>query len=144
VLGKLLGIFKPTIPSEPFQDAVLGAVEYNAEESRWEARVASGGDALLICIAGKAAPDPRLLEHARAVASDRQAFLSLVSTFLGEEAPKFPDAADEIRSLRLESLSLLWPDRPNDGMIYFDGGDEDRVWRCDYRNRKPVGLGFDS
>jgi hypothetical protein len=39
---------------------------------------------------------------------------------------------------------LFWPHRPNDGMIFFDGPDECRCWRCDLIGRVPVGLGFDS
>jgi hypothetical protein len=29
-------------------------------------------------------------------------------------------------------------------MLFFEGGEEGRVWRCDYINRKPNGLGFDN
>jgi hypothetical protein len=49
----------------------------------------------------------------------------------------------EIRQLRLEFVGLLWPDRPNDGLLYFNGPNEYRVWRCDYISRKPQILGFD-
>jgi hypothetical protein len=41
-------------------------------------------------------------------------------------------------------VCLFWPERPNDGMLYFKGPDETRVWRSDYRNRLAEGLGFDS
>ena len=44
----------------------------------------------------------------------------------------------------LEGVCLFWPDRPDDGMIYFQGPDESRVWRCDYVSRKPRGPNFDS
>jgi hypothetical protein len=38
----------------------------------------------------------------------------------------------------------MWPDRPDDGMIYFDGpGTEERIWRCDYVGRRAQDLGFD-
>jgi hypothetical protein len=144
VLSKLRNLFKPADPPAPVQDAVLGTIEFNVEESLWEARVTSGGDALRICIAGKDAPDVQLLEHARAVAVNPQAFRSLISSFLNDEAPKFKGGEEKVRSLRLESLNLFWPNRPDDGMVFFDGGEQDRVWRCDYLNRQPVGLGFDS
>jgi hypothetical protein len=50
----------------------------------------------------------------------------------------------EMAELTIEDVCLFWPDRPNDGMIYFHGPDETRVWRCDYVNREPRDLGFDS
>ena len=43
-----------------------------------------------------------------------------------------------------EDVWLFWPDRPDNGMIYFQVPDESRVWRCDYVSRKPRGPGFDS
>jgi len=145
MLNKLRGFFNPrrTRPA-PLHDAVLGTLEFNVERSLWEARLGTAGNSLSIFIAGASAPDPKLLEHARAVAANESSFRVLVSSFLDREAPGFRGGEAEVRSLRLESLELVWPDRPNDGMIYFEGGDSDRVWRCDYINRKPVGLGFDS
>jgi hypothetical protein len=78
------------------------------------------------------------------VAANHEHFSQLVSSFLRREAANFPGAEREVLSLQLESLCLFWPARPNDGMVFFDGGEEGRVWRCDYINRKPDGLSFDS
>lgn len=45
----------------------------------------------------------------------------------------------------LEEVCLFWPERPNDGMLYFKTENETgRLWHSDYRNRTPVGLSFDS
>jgi hypothetical protein len=78
------------------------------------------------------------------VAANYESFSEMISSFLRSEAATFPNAEKEIVSLRLESLCLFWPARPNDGMLFFEGGEEGRVWRCDYINRKPRGLSFDS
>ena len=67
--------------------------------------------------------------------------------FLADEARTvkcLTQYADEIRQLAIQDVCLFWPDRPDDGMIYFKGPDEFKVWRCDYVARKPQGLGFDS
>ena len=76
-------------------------------------------------------------------------FSRKVADFLEREAREMegarqPRPAEEIRQLTLESICLFWPDRPDDGMLYFDGPDEYRVWRCDYVDREPRALGFDS
>jgi len=69
------------------------------------------------------------------------------SVFLADEArtvKHLTQFADEIRQLTIEDVCLFSPDRPEDGMIYFNGSDEFRVWRCDYVALKRRRLGFDS
>ncbi len=128
----------------PIQDSVLGAVVFSEEEDLWEAKIEHNGSRFMIRIAGKEAPDPSLMQHAREVAAVADQFLEQVARFLKGQAAQFRGAEAEIELLRLESLNLFWPNRPNDGMLYFDGGNKGRVWRCDYINRKPERLGFDS
>jgi hypothetical protein len=70
----------------------------------------------------------------------------MIQEFLQKEADQVKVLrrfAGEIRQLKIEHISLFWPKRHNDGMIYFRGPDKYRVWRCDYVDRKPKGLGFD-
>jgi hypothetical protein len=71
-------------------------------------------------------------------------FERMIAEFLVEEARRQGRFADEIRQLAIEDVCLFWPDRPDDGMTYFKGNDEFRLWRCDYVGRKSEALGFDS
>jgi hypothetical protein len=51
----------------------------------------------------------------------------------------------ELANLKIENISLCWPDRPEDGMIFFRRSENDiGLWRCDYIARKPTGLGCDT
>jgi hypothetical protein len=143
VLSRIREFFRSAPPPEPVSDEVLGVIRFNSEQKIWEARIAAPLS-WRICIGGGAAPDENLLAHAREVAANHDHFSESVSSFLRSEAANFPGAEKEILSLQLESLGLFWPARPNDGMLFFEGGEEGRVWRCDYINRKPSGLGFDS
>jgi hypothetical protein len=144
VLSKIRDLFRPAPPPEPIRDDALGLIHFNSEEKIWEVRIVSAPH-WRICIAGGTAPDPALILHARDVAASHDHFSELVSAFLrSEAATSFPGAEKEILSLRLESMCLFWPSRPNDGMLFFEGGEEGRLWRCDYIDRKPNGLGFDS
>jgi hypothetical protein len=128
--------------SEEIQDAVLGTLRL-AEEGWWEGSVSIGGKTLGIKIGGDLAPDAALMEHARTIVRSFPEFETMIAEFLENEARRMPKAADEIRQLTIEDVMLCWPKCPNDGMIYFKGPDQYRVWRCDYIARKPKGLGFD-
>jgi hypothetical protein len=126
----------------PVQDPVLGTVTWDPDEDAW---VVHGQVApFRILLAGEAGPDPRLLEHARDLCSAPEKVAADVASMLGAAAEALPVAKHEILGLRIESICLMWPDRPEDGMIYFDGPDTaERIWRCDYIARCPQGLGFD-
>jgi hypothetical protein len=147
LLSKIRNLFRPATLPEPVQDEILGLIQFNPEEKIWEAWVSCLGNRWRLCMAGRAMPDPNLLAHAREVAENPEQFCEMIAFFLRSEASAlsaFPSAQEEVLSLRLESLNLFFPSRPNDGMLYFEGGKDNRVWRCDYIGRKPDGLGFDS
>ena len=136
-------IFGPATPPADAHDAELGPLTWSADLEGWVA--ASPAPRATFLIAGGRAPDPALLSHARDIARAFPQFQAVVQVFLHQEAARFPPAlAVEIRALELESINLFWPERPDDGMLYFQGQNEDRVWRSDYVGRKPKDLGFDS
>ena len=143
MLSRIRELLRSASPRDPLSDEVLGLIRFNLEQKIWEARVASARS-WRICLGGGAAPDESLIAHAREIAANHEQFSELISSFLRTEAANFPGAEKEITSLQLESLCLFWPARPNDGMLFFEGGEEGRVWRCDYINRKPNGLSFDN
>jgi hypothetical protein len=143
MLTSLFKLFRKSPPPSPIHDDALGKIDFNTDERVWQTTTGSDGDRWRICIAGKSRPDERLLHHARDIARRPDIFHSMVTEFLRSESSQFPGAESEVLSLRVESLNLFWPDRAEDGMIFFEGGHEGRVWRCDYVNRKPSALGFD-
>jgi hypothetical protein len=51
----------------------------------------------------------------------------------------------ELAQLEIDNISLCWPERPDDGMIFFRGSPDDvGLWRCGYIARRPTGLGCDN
>jgi hypothetical protein len=140
-LKRLIGISRE--PRPPVHDDVLGQLTYDPRERWWVATVSVPTQPLTFYIGGEE-PTPALVAHARDIVGNFEQFQTLVREFLDVEAARFKTGAQEVRSLTIESVCLFWPKRPNDGMIYFSAPNEDRVWRCDYVGRKPVGLGFDS
>lgn len=139
-------------------DPVLGKLTWSEDERAWQAKITSGDATIRFLVAGKPEPSPQLIAHARDIAQALTDFLSMISQFLDEQAQLASQqkgwlsgdgpaqlAADEIRQLAIDTIHLPWPDRPNDGMIYFTGPADDlRAWRCDYINRKPTSLGCDT
>ena len=97
-----------------------------------------------ILIAGEQHPHLLLLAHARDIFTSPETLVADVQPLLKAAAEELPEAAHEILGLQIESVVLMWPDRPEDGMIYFEGpATEERIWRCDYVERRPRDLGFD-
>lgn len=138
---KKLFAAKPKMARVPFSHPTLGIFTYSDDESAWLSEPLVG---FRFHLAGDEAPDGALVAHAESVARDPATFKDMVAGFLEEEARTLKDKEDTVRKLEIEMLCLFWPQRPDDGMIYFTGGDQYGVWRCDYKNRRPIGLGFDS
>lgn len=128
----------------PADDAVLGALPWDARERAWVAHLPHARSPFRILLAGAERPDARLVRHARDIFAAPDELLAEAEQAIGRAAREIPEAAEEILGLRIESVALMWPERPDDGMIYFDGpGTDERVWRCDYVGRRVMDLGFD-
>jgi hypothetical protein len=97
-------------------------------------------------IAGDGVPHSMRVARAHEIVRSFAEFERTITHFLEDEARDVKHLrrfSDEIRQLEIEDICLLRPGKPDDGMIYFKGPDGYRVWRCDYVDRRPKGLGFD-
>ena len=128
----------------PVHDPVLGLLEWDGEEEAWAINLSQPLAGFRILLAGEESPDSRLVAHAREIAAAPEKLLAEVESLIRKTANEIPEAAGEILGLKIESVALWWPDRPDDGMIYFDGpGEHERIWRCDYVGRRAQDLCFD-
>jgi hypothetical protein len=129
-------------------DEQLGPLVLNdgGADGCWVAHITVHGRSIRFEIGGRYEPDPALVARARAIHGSFDRFATDVAGFLAVEAAReeWAPFADEIRALAVGDICLFWPHRPDDGLIFFDGPDECRCWRCDLIGRVPVGLGFDS
>jgi hypothetical protein len=131
-------------PRPTFHDGELGAIDWDDDEQGWVVPARRSTAAFRILVAGRQRPDERLMAHARELAANPLPLLEQVPAFLAASAREAPIAAHEIRGLRVESVGLLWPDAPDDGMVEFEGPNtEERLWRCEYADRRLRWLGFD-
>jgi len=128
-------------------DPILGSLSWSKDDEAWLSSPEHGGIGFRFEISGTPQPDESLLRHAADISQRREEFVLSVQRFLSEEAASVRHLSpfkEEIARLRIERVCLFWPERPDDGMIFFDGGHDYRGWRCDYIGRTPKGLGFDS
>lgn len=126
------------------EDSVLGKLLLSEDEDWWEGHVKIGEKRVGFKLGGHTEPSRELLAHAHDIIWAFDDFERMVAAFLLAETERLKLFAEEIRKLVIDEICLFWPDRPNDGMIYFVGSNEFRLWRCDYLNRKPTKLGFDT
>jgi hypothetical protein len=143
--SKLLGQeSKPARSDRRVEDPRLGRIEFDDGEGSWSAIPMIDGRAIRFLIGGDDLPDQGLVQHAVAILDDIEAFRRRIRGFLQVEAAAKPRFANEIKQLEISHVCLWWPNRRDDGMIYFTGPDRFRVWRCDYIDGTPTSLGFDS
>ena len=129
-------------------DPQLGRLTRDRRSKTWEATLDRGDRAVTILIAGTVEPDARLVAAARDLAARFDALEPQVMAFVAGEAETFaaedPEIVGEVRALRISSLKLWYPDRPDRVVIEFDGPDEDLYWSCDYVAGELSGLDYDS
>lgn len=144
----LKGILRSLFGSHPhrksFEDPVLGQLK--AGESGWTVSLTLGQDSFELIIGGASEPSAALLAHAADIVNDYDSFKKAVQDCIESESRDYPeDVKTEMRALEIDKVALFWPDRPDDGMIFFRGAEDAiRLWRCDYIARKPTGLGCDT
>src|SRR5262245_55734345 len=142
ILQSLFGEPHPRRPAA--RDPILG--ELTPDELGWTAKVSKDADQFEFTIGGVDVPDPALIAHAHDILNDFASFKKSINEFIETETRDYPDEMKPMMvAFQIAHISLCWPDRPNDGMIYFRGpADDIGVWRCDYVNRKPRCLGCDT
>jgi hypothetical protein len=149
VFEKLKRFFQGESPpvAEKLVDPALGTLSWSKEDEAWLSSPEHDGLGFAFQISGTPQPDESLVRHAADIARKKEEFIRSVRRFLSDEATSVRHLSafgEEIAGLKIERVCLFWPERPDDGMIFFDGGRDYRVWRCDYVGRTPKGLGFDS
>jgi hypothetical protein len=126
------------------QHPQLGVVRFDHSEECWTTTVKAGDRDIRLFIDGDDQPDPRDVAHAAEISSSFEAFSQRVVEYLQAEAAKSPKAiADEILQLEIESMVFSSEKHPRNAMVWFDGADAFRAWRCDYHKGELCYLGFD-
>ena len=131
-------------PLGPFEHSSLGPIEFDEEEEAWVAHPTIAGRTIRFVFGGEQEPGRMLIPEAESIVKQFDEFHASIRGFLEREATSKPGLAQEIEQLEISHVCLFWPERPNAGMIFFSSSNGSRVWHCDYINRAPKSLGFDS
>jgi hypothetical protein len=124
-------------------DPVLGDLVLDEDATWWGTSVIVGGTPITFLIGGDGGPDPRQVEYARHVVTNYAEFVAGIDALLRTAVTQFNAySSQEIAGLQVESVTLSGPNA-GDGMVFFRGGDEFRLWRCDLNRGLPAHLGFD-
>ncbi len=133
---------------------MLGQLVYEPYDDTWRTNARSERDLLTFRIAAAAngEPDPVLVAHARELQGEAAGLQRRIAQFLDREAEAAiswglgdQDRA-HIRGLVLVQVALIAAAPVLRGMLYFEvpaSWQCDWVWRCDYVDGQPTGLGFD-
>lgn len=127
-------------------DPVLGELVHDG--TAWESKVLFGSDEVELYVEGEGLPHPLLLARARAIVTDAAGFSQHLEIFKEEQLktePRFAEYAEEIRGLKVFSLSFYEPAEPENGFIVYSSQYEnERTWHSGLENGRPVGLSFDT
>ena len=124
-------------------DPVLGELVIN--ETYWECTIAAESGPIVLGVGGRYEPDTALIESARNTFLRIDEFVGEVKAHLKAESEKgWEPASEELNSLTISSVGYYWPKQPNSGLIFFDGPDECKAWRCEINGEQISGLTFDT
>jgi len=143
-LNKLFRKEKP--PKEPFVDSTLGQFTFEVGLG-WKARVVLGVWQAELVLASDGEPPPAEM-------------LRIAKSWLEQWPSQHPKIIDYIRrelrgwsdepnlpvpdKLKVESINLLWSDKPTTSMIYFHyPGDDIRTWHVTFEGFEPQGFAYD-
>lgn len=147
MLRSFLSFFQQQkVPPEPFVDPVLGEFQFDRDLG-WKKEVAFGEmKAELVLGSEGESPSVEMVQTAREWVAEWPSRRSGVVEYIHgqlqkrKNMPHFPTVDD----LHLESINVLWPNRPRASMIYFrDAKDETRAWHASFEGTEPKGLGCD-
>lgn len=131
---------------EPFVDPVLGQFGFERDLG-WKGRIALGDTrAELVFGSDGEPPSDEMLRTAMAWMAEWRSQVPKIIEYIrreicngaGEPNPPAPE------KFEVESINLLWRDRPETSMVYFRyPGDDIRAWHVTFHGFKPQGFAYD-
>ena len=137
---------KEEVPKEPFVDQVFGRFTFERGLG-WKAQIVLGGKpAELVLGSDGEPPSTEMLRTARSWWDQWPSQYPRIIEYIRHELrdwsnePNLP-VPDK---LEVESINLLWSDKPTTSMIYFRyPGDDIRAWHVTLQEFEPQGFAYD-
>jgi hypothetical protein len=137
---------KEEAPKEPFVDPVLGQFTFE-HGLGWKAQVVLGErQAELVLGSDGEAPSGEMLQSAKTWLDQWPSQHPKIIEYIGRELRGWSDEPNlpVPDKLEVESINLLWSDKPTTSMIYLHyPGDDIRVWHVTFDGFEPKGFAYD-
>jgi hypothetical protein len=133
-------------PTEPFVDTVLGEFAFDRDLG-WKKHLVLGGQqAELVLGSDGEPPSEAMLQTARSWLESWSSQLPKIAGYIRSELRGWSDEPNlpQPEKFEVESVSILWRDKPEASMIYFHyPGDENRLWHVTFYGFEPQGFAYD-
>lgn len=155
MLDKLRNYFLTRTPVVQFADSVLGSLEYDSDTEAWSKTIGMNGKSIRLIVDGdwggpkieEIVPAEHLVMWARQISENPEEFCQTLFDFVQRDTEVNSSNAEyreEIGDLRIDTIYLGPYTKQGDAIVNLAGGKDGRHWRCDYRDKKPKSLGYDS
>jgi hypothetical protein len=148
MLGSLAKLFRKPAPQpiEPFVDKALGEFTFDRDVG-WRKQIILGGrQAELLLGSDGEPPSEAMLRTARSWLESWNSQLPRIIGYIRSqlrgwsEEPNLPQP----EKFEVESVNILWNDKPDVCMIYFHyPGDDIRLWHVTFYGFEPHGFAYD-
>ena len=127
-------------------DAMLGQFEFDRDLG-WKRRVILGGSDVEVVLGSNGdVPSDEMLQTARSWVAAWPLEHPKILKYIHAEIQKWPNELNPPvpEKLEVESINILWRDKPTACMIYFKyPGDSIRLWHLTLYGFEPHGFAFD-
>jgi hypothetical protein len=137
---------QPEPPKEPFVDPVLGQFVFERDLGWKKEIMLLGKTAELIIGSDGGAPSEAMLQTARSWVSAWPTQFPKVIEYMRTELRKWADEPNlpNPEKFEVESINVLWDDKPGASMIYFNyPGDDIRLWHVTLYGLEAHGFAYD-
>jgi hypothetical protein len=137
---------KPEPPKQPFVDSLLGQFVFDRDLGWKKQIVLLGKSAELVIGSDGPVPSDAMVQTARSWVSAWPTQFPKVIEYIRKELGKWADEPNlpDPEKFEVESVNILWDDKPDASMIYFRyPGDDIRLWHVTFHGLEPRGFAYD-
>ena len=133
-------IWKGPEYQKTYHSKILGEMIFNRDNFCWESKKKINDDEVNFIVGGTKKPDDKLIKALEEIAKSFNEFQYIINEFLKEQTQ---NAGEEILKLKISDIMYSRPDKPNNGMVFFRGTTNYKIWHCDLVKGKPKYLNYD-
>ena len=142
-------------PVQIYHDQIFGEMKYDPDSEGWNVPLMCDKKEITLTVDGNwnaagsdvVVPSAELLRWAYRINDDIITFINDLNKFIQLELATNDNIVEfkrELSGLQISGIHLGPDANMGVAVVTFDGGSDDRSWRCDYNNYEPIAFGYDS